>query len=119
MGINVLIYYVKMHILLHKINFNEAMSRHLMVICSKDDLKNEVKKNNNWYLTTNWTKFLVNCYIKVKIDGLRIMQPARPELKIKKHAVGQTKLRIKKLQNRVARYWRSNLDAVQLAWDGY
>jgi hypothetical protein len=27
----------------HKINVNEAMSRHLMVICLTDSLKNEVK----------------------------------------------------------------------------
>jgi hypothetical protein len=39
-----LIFYVKMHIVLHKMKFNEAMSRHPVVICSADRLKIEVKK---------------------------------------------------------------------------
>jgi len=38
-----LIYYVKMRILLNNINFNEAVSPHLVVICSTESRKNEVK----------------------------------------------------------------------------
>lgn len=74
--------------LLHKINFKEAMSRQLMVICSTES-EEWGEKSNNWDLMTKWTKFVADCYIKVKIHGLRIVKPGKQNSKLRSMQSGK------------------------------
>jgi hypothetical protein len=92
-----------MQTLLHKINFNKATSLNFPSVCSADSLKNGLK-----FLTTEMCGY-------TELNSWLLPYYAINMKRIKKHAAWQAQLKIKKLQNRVATYWRSDMDAVQLA----